>query len=349
MKIHFENTVYSPQEFVQLASTVPSYAALFAFIEGWLSDQKTFHFQSSGSTGKPKKIEIKRRQIETSVFASARALSLSPKDRVLLCLSPAYIASTMMMARALILDMDIYIEKPSANPLHLLDHPIDFASFVPFQIYKMIEDRSFGQLEGIKNILIGGAPLSGEAFDILSSLNTNIYLTYGMTETVSHIALMKVQGKSEDAYYDVIDGVKIGQDEAQCLNISGIITDNQRIQTTDVVQILSPKKFLWLGRADFVINSGGIKIHPEQLEKTIASLLPQTHYFISSVADTQLGSKCVLITETAITDALFGQIQALITDQFSKHHSPKEQHTITPFITTESGKLNRKTTMQQLH
>ncbi|UXP32007.1 AMP-binding protein [Reichenbachiella agarivorans] len=348
MKIIFQNTIYSPDELNQLSKTYLGSQPLCQFISHWLEGHSDFTFQTSGSTGIPKNISVQRRQIEASVHATADFLNLKASDQVLLCLNPQYIASIMMAARALVLDMDLYIQAPSANPLTTLNHTIDFASFVPFQIYQMIQENSILQLEGIKNVLIGGAPLNQETFDILSSLNNNCYLTYGMTETVSHIALMKISGDYQQACYDVLDGIKIGNNDEQCLQIQGVVTNDQWIQTTDVVELISERQFRWLGRADHVINSGGIKIHPEQLEKYLSSLITTGEFFIGGISDSKLNERCVLVTESPMSPDKFVQIQESVAEHFSKHHVPKAYFHLPTFIKTESGKLKRKEMLVQI-
>ncbi|PIB37518.1 hypothetical protein BFP72_10685 [Reichenbachiella sp. 5M10] len=318
------------------------------FVKGWLSKQSEFTFHSSGSTGVPKPIIVNRRQIEASVQATARHLQLQPQDRVLLCLNPQYIASLMMVARALILDLDLLLTRPSSNPLLQLDSSVDFASFVPYQIYQMIADDSLVQLSKIRTVLIGGAPLSRAAFEQLASLPNRLYLTYGMTETVSHIALMPIHGHYEEALYHVLESITIGTNAQHCLHIQGVVTNDTRIQTTDVVKLHSDRSFEWLGRADHVINSGGIKIHPEQLEKTIAPWLGDTAFFIAGVEDPVLNERCILVTESPISTDTFVQIQNQITRIYSKHHVPKEVKVSGPFVKTDSGKVKRKEIVQEI-
>lgn len=347
MKIVFEETDYSLDTLNDLKKKYPEAGKLIQFIKGWENGDLNFEFQTSGSTGTPKSIIISRGQITASVQATSEFLNLNNKQQALICLDPNFVASIMMIARCLINGMNCILSKPSSNPLQSIQHRIDFASFVPFQIYKMIENKSIGDLAAIKNILIGGAPLTPSAFNHLSSLNTNIFVTYGMTETVSHIALMSVKGKYLDAFFEVLPGIQIGQDDEGCLNIIGKITNGLVIQTNDFVEIFEGNKFHWLGRRDFVINSGGIKIHPELLEKCIDAYI-SSDYIVSWRHDFQLGSECILIFEgEQLSKDQKSDIERIVKDEFSKFHIPKHFIGIETFERTASGKIKREETRKK--
>lgn len=322
----------------------PQFTKLITFILNWQQNKDTFQFQTSGSTGAPKSIDVSRDQIVASVDATTEYLGLKKSETALLCLDPNFVASLMMAARCLVNDMDLIIEKPSSNPLKTLTESVDFASFVPMQIYKMIEDGNIHKLADINNILIGGAPLSAAAFDVLTQIKTNIYVTYGMTETVSHIALMPVKETYQNAYFEVLPGIEIGQDNEGCLNITGTVTNNQKLQTNDIVELIWSDKFRWLGRRDHVINSGGIKIHPEQLEKVIETHL-KGEFIISWKANDELGSECLLLTEGfTLSNDQFQEIQKEIETTFSKYHIPKFTLAVDKFERTDSGKIKREGT-----
>ncbi|MCV9386563.1 AMP-binding protein [Reichenbachiella ulvae] len=346
MKVFFQGQTYSINDVSNLLLVAPNYDFLTNFIKNWTERQELFSFQSSGSTGNPKTIEIHRDQITASVKGTQKALDLREGDQVLLCLNPNYIASIMMAARALILDLDLHIIPASSTPLNQLKGSVDFASFVPFQIYEMIHNKQLDRLAQIRNVLIGGAPLNQEAQNALAKLPNNIYLTYGMTETVSHIALMKISGSQVSETYQCLPGIEIGLHDNDCLKIKGEVTMQQWLYTTDVVEMKSETEFKWLGRADHVINSGGVKIHPEQLEKSIATLLTNQDYFITGLPDDQLGQSCTLIHTGSISEQKLREIQSMIENQFSKHHIPRQAIQVAEFIKTESGKLNRKKTLE---
>lgn len=345
MKIHFQGQSYSPNDAEQIKKVAPDYTFFIDFICDWVKGNQTFTFRSSGSTGAPKAIQVTREQITASVQGTASILDLSPNDQVWLCLNPDFVASLMMAARALILDMDLHITTPSSDPFKdQVGFQADFASFVPLQIYHMIANDQLGELEQIKNVLIGGAPLTPEAQQTLSSLKNNIYLSYGMTETVSHIALMNLSAKKDT--YTCVKGIEILTDENSCLRVKGKVSQDLWLQTTDVIELLNDREFKWLGRVDHVINSGGIKIHPELLEKEIAPLLNQTDFFIAGIPNEQLGEQAILVTNQSISPDTFDTIQLEIEQKFSRHHIPREFYWVPKFVRTDSGKLNRKKTTE---
>lgn len=347
MKIVFQGSEYTLDTLDDLRLHYPEASKLLDFIQDWQQGKPSYEFQTSGSTSSPKVIDVNREQIVASARATGQFLGLKKSDRVLCCLDPQFVASLMMAARCLVWDMDLVLEKPSANPMTSFEPTVDFASFVPFQIYQMIAGGNIHQLENIRNILIGGAPLAPAAFDTLAQLNTNLYATYGMTETVSHIALMPIKGDFATAHYDLLPDIEIGQDDKQCLSITGAVTRNKTLQTNDIVEIIDDGAFRWLGRRDHVINSGGIKIHPEQLERKIASLLT-SDFFISWQANEKLGNECLLITEgEPISVQGFEEIRAVITKAFSKHHAPKRMVAIDTFEHTTSGKVKREETRKK--
>ncbi|MEO9967871.1 MAG: AMP-binding protein [Reichenbachiella sp.] len=346
MKIVFESSLYTLDQLKDLLENYPEADKLIQFISDWQSGETSFRFYTSGSTGTPKPIEISRQQIVASVEATAKYLSLQKKFSVLLCLNPDFIASVMMVARCLIVDMDLIIQRPTANPMKDITESIDFAAFVPIQIYKMMEEGTLSKLSMINRVIIGGAPLSGLAFDALSKIDTDIYQTYGMTETVSHIALMPVKGNFASATFHILDEVLIEQDLNCCLRAKGAVTCDRWIQTNDIIERINENEFLWLGRYDHTINSGGIKIHPEQLEKELENVLgQQLEYIISWEKNERVGMACVLLIENdTLSEEGFKNVQKTILDKFSKYHVPKAVYSLAQFARTDSGKIKREET-----
>jgi O-succinylbenzoic acid--CoA ligase len=351
MKIVFDSVNYPLENIGILRKEYPESLPIIRFIERWKVGADDFEMQTSGSSGAPKKISVTRKQILASVEATKHFLNLESNDIILLSLDPQYIASLMMVARALVLDMDILLIRPAANPLK--DSPeCDFASFVPFQLYKMIAEGNVGELKSIKNILIGGAPLSQEAFELIAQIDTNIYITYGMTETVSHVALMPVKGQFEEACFRLVAGIEMKLDEHDCINLKGAVTGEKWIETNDVAQRIDTNSFRWLGRRDLIINSGGVKIHPESLEILIHQVLSKSdttfNFFISYVDDALLGQKCVLVVEgNGFSEQIFLTIKTAITTSLSKYHVPQLLFLSKKFTMTDSGKIKRGESLRQ--
>ena len=345
MKITFQYQTFDPKAFGLVVSEDVEYARLGQFVLDWIDGHEEFIFQTSGSTGAPKEITIGRNQILASVAGTQRALGLASGDNVLICLSPAYIATMMMMARALILDLDVVILAPSSDPLARLDAKVDFASFVPFQVYTMIDSGSIDRIGCIRNTLIGGAPLHQAAQKHLSQYPNSNYMTYGMTETVSHVALMRIVPVLKESVYQVLEGIDFGIDN-DCLWLQGEVTNHQRLQTNDMVEILGSRSFRWLGRKDNVINSGGVKINPEQIEPLIASFLKsigiQSDIFLSGYPDDKLGQRLVLHIESDNSrDDLLPLISDALKQHVSRYHIPKEIRYLKTFRRTDNGKIKR--------
>lgn len=299
-----------------------------------LFDSKTFiTVQTSGSTGIPKKIEISKKALLHSAEATGAFFNLNPETKALHCISSQFIAGKMMWVRALHLGWHLTLVTPNANPLTRLTESFDFAAMVPLQA-----QNSFQELNRIKTLIIGGVALDSYWENQMRTLPTNIYQTYGMTETVTHIAVKKVGEKQ----YTCLPHVYISLDERGCLVIDAPNLANQKIITNDVVKITSINTFEWLGRYDFIINSGGIKIIPEEVEKKLQAFFPFT-FIIAGIPDRQLGHKIVLIVESESFDYDFEVLyqQARLT----KYERPKAAIFLPKFIRTDNGKINRIDTL----
>lgn len=344
MKIFYNNESFNLKEIQLIFEKENAYSNLIKFITEWINNQPFYEFKTSGSTGKPKTINVKRSQISSSVMMTKKALGLQSQDTVLICLNPEYIATIMMVARCLILDMNIVFIKTKSNPFKDFQDniKIDFASFVPFQIENIINNNQLDRLENIKNILIGGVAISRQLREKLKTMNTNIYQSYGMTETVSHIALMNLHTETN---FQVLEGIEIKKDERDCIAIKGNVTDNKWIQTNDIIDLINPKEFKWLGRFDNVINSGGIKIFIEELESFTHEVLQQYNFknsfFFYGIKDDKLGEKICLVFEIRKpAKELLDILENRIISNFSKYHLPKKIHAIKSFKRT-SGKIMR--------
>ena len=324
------------------------------FLQQWSSGQESFTIHTSGSTSTPKPIEISRNQMEASAKMTAQALSLDRADNALVCLNTSFIAGKMMLVRGLVCDLNLYITEPSSNPLlNLADNlHIDFIAVVPLQLETMIEagEQCLNQLNQMKAIIVGGAPIYHVLAEKIKKLKSPVYATYGMTETVSHIALKRLNGIEQSDYFQVFNGVEIGQNDRGCLTINSFLTNHQTIITNDIVNIIDSHNFEWLGRVDQVINSGGLKIHPEQLEDQIKSILNKQriycHLIIAGITDRSFGEKVVLILETTeMTSNTLEDLKRVLKNELPTYQVPKEIYCLEHFIYTESGKVKRNETI----
>jgi len=320
------------------------------FCQSWLLGQDSFILQTSGSTGTPKAISLDRRQMEISATATAKFFGTEKHPHLLCCLNTAMIAGKMMLVRALVWDADLYLTKPKENPLEdqWLDVDFDFAAMVPMQAAACLSQVSSKEkLKKTKTLIIGGAPSPSSLLVELVKENINAFQTYGMTETVSHIALAKIG--SSNLVYETLPGVVIGTDPEGRLWIEAPMAKEKRLQTNDLVNILDENHFLWLGRNDFTINSGGIKITPEVLEPLIAPFLAKVFgtsaFFLFGKEDQKLGEKLVLVIETDfIKKEKAQELLVSLSGSLEKYQIPKEILSVPEFVKTPSGKINRKAT-----
>jgi o-succinylbenzoate---CoA ligase len=311
-------------------------------IELWSQKSPIYEVKTSGSTGTPKSITLAREQLEASAKRSNSFFDLGEDAHVLLPLSPHTIGGKMMIIRALVGNYSIEIREPRANPLNELmpEKHYSFISLVPYQIKRILEETP-EKLNQFDTILLGGMGLSEQLEQTLTSLKPSIYIGFGMTETVSHIALRKMG----NSVYEALEGI-----ELEVSNGNLVISDSKlgmnHLRTTDLVELLDSRHFSWLGRADFVINSGGIKIHPEKLEQVIDELI-ESPFIIAGIPHETLGETCVLVIEKALSEENFRHIQVLIQEKFGKYAIPKQQ-VISSILKTENGKIRRKETLNSL-
>lgn len=328
--------------------------AAIAFCNAWKAGHETFFQQSSGSTGTPKTIELHRNQMIASANATGDFFNVNESTRLLCCLNPAYIAGKMMLVRAMVWNCEIELVELSSDPLlEISEYELpDFVAMVPLQIETILSNPSSQEkLRKISHIIIGGAPLSENLKSLLVSNGIKAFQTYGMTETVSHIALARIE--SGDLVYQGLKNVEIGQDKRGALWVKSAMSGPERIQTNDLVDFKSENSFCWLGRADFVINSGGVKIHPELLEtkseSTIAGFFPNSAFFFFGLKDHKLGEKLALFIQTDPTNSEKAKLlQTELKLKLDRFEVPKEIHLIPKFEITSSGKLDRIKTVKLL-
>ncbi|MNV19227.1 2-succinylbenzoate--CoA ligase [compost metagenome] len=317
-------------------------AEISAVIDQWKNSDSSYQVKTSGSTGDPKLIPLSRAQLEASAKRSNAFFHLNENSRVFMCLSPQTIGGKMMLIRALVGNYAIDITEASGNPETQIQNNThySFISLVPYQIKRILEETP-EKLNQFDQILLGGMGLSNDLEKILSTLKPSIYLGFGMTETVSHIALRKMG----TPIYEALDGVNL-ESENDCLLVSDSKLGIQQMKTNDLVKFHGPNRFEWLGRADFVINSGGIKIHPEALEQVVDSAI-SVPFIFGGMSHDSFGETCVLILEKALSETDFKHVQALVQEKFGKYAIPKQQ-IIRPILKTENGKIRRKEILNAL-
>lgn len=301
------------------------------FLIEWLNNEEFVFVQTSGSTGKPKQIVLQKAAMLNSAKATGIFFNLEPKNTALLCLSADYIAGKMMLVRAITLGLHIDCVAPISNPLQ--DKKYDFVAMVPMQV-----SNSLGKLHLIDKLLIGGTKVSYQLAESILQINCKAYESYGMTETISHIAIKQIGEKQ----FTILPNVSINVDKRNCLVIEALELSPEKIITNDIVEILNETQFILKGRFDNVINSGGVKIFPEQVEEKLAKYL-EVPFFISSLPDEKFGEKVILILEGKPF-----KIKSEIFTELLKYEIPKEVFFMDKFVETETNKINRKKTVEKL-
>lgn len=346
-QLTFENQVFrSLSDFELDSREFPPYAqAAIVFCKAWLAGQDQFIQHTSGSTGIPKPIQISRNQMIASAQATGAFFRIQSKTHLLCCLNPEYIAGRMMLVRALVWNCPIELVEPSANPFKIRITAPDFIALVPLQVEAMFEDsHSLALLKKTDYVIIGGAPVSESLKKSLLDHGIPAWQTYGMTETVSHIALAKIQAGPLE--YQILPEVQIGQDERGALWVLSPMSGPEKIQTNDLVEMKSESIFIWIGRVDFVINSGGIKLFPELLEQRTEPIFRRLHpglrFFFFGEKDQKLGERLVLIVESKTNPQLESELLRELATVLTKFELPKAIYFNPNFTYTPNGKINRQ-------
>ncbi|SFB46144.1 AMP-binding protein [Algoriphagus aquimarinus] len=352
-QLTFGKHIFQTKEDFELDSPgFPDYAsAAILFCKDWHSGKESFVQQTSGSTGTPKKIEISRAQMIASAKATQTFFQTDKETSLLCCLDPSYIAGKMMLVRALVWQSTIQLIEPTSNPLLDLNVIPDFVAMVPLQVEACLQDKATAQkLQKVKQLIIGGAPISSGLKNQLIATGIQAYQTYGMTETVSHIALAKIQ--PGESTYKMLPGVEFGVDRRKALWVKSAASNNEVVQTNDLVEFIEQDSFRWLGRADFVINSGGVKLHPELLEARAEQLIhtfyPNSAFFFFGMKDEKLGEKLCLVIEHQDSLINENQLLAKLKLEMEKYEVPKNIFVIPEFTRTSNGKVNRPKTVEKL-
>ncbi len=294
------------------------------FILEWFNEDDFLELKTSGSTGIPKTITIKKQFMIASAMATGVFFKLKPNNTVLHCLPIDYVAGKMMLIRCFVLGLDVQFVTPSANPLANIEKSFDFCAMVPLQV-----QNSLGKLNLLKKVIIGGAKVPNDLVHLLLKTTAMAYETYGMTETVSHIAVKKIG----DTAFLTLPHINIFKNEQDCLVINAPKIGIEKLHTNDIVELISPNSFIWLGRLDNVINSGGVKIIPEQVALKLAPFISR-RFFIFGLQDDILGQKTVLCIEGTPYEVKPSIFKVL--DKFEK---PKTIYFIPKFIETPTGKI----------
>lgn len=315
------------------------------FLLDWLSDRDFIEVSTSGSTGKPKKIKIGKQDMINSAKATGKYFDLPETTTALHCLPSNFIAGKMMLVRAMILGWKIDLVLPKANPLDTVFKIYNFCAMTPFQL-----DNSLNRLHLLKKLIIGGGAVSTNLKNLVQGVDTEVFETYGMTETVSHIAARKISStnqQQEPTPFRTLPDVRVSQDERNCLVVDAPQVAGGTLVTNDVVDLIDENSFIWKGRYDHVINSGGIKLHPEEVEAKLAPIIAQ-RFFVTSLPDPALGQKLVLMVESEFSETALNNLEREIKGnrKLGEYEIPKKIYFVEKFEETPNGKIHRINTLK---
>ncbi|MDP1622465.1 MAG: AMP-binding protein [Bacteroidales bacterium] len=320
--------------------------AIVQFLEEWFNREDYLTVQTSGSTGTPKTIRLLKQSMLNSARMTCSFFDLSKDQTALLCLPVDNIAGKMMLVRAMVAGFNLLTVKPAGNPFTEVHCVVDFAAVTPFQL---ISSHHTLREKTIRKLIVGGSPVSQKLQKITDNLDTEIYETYGMTETCSHIALRRLNGGAPDEFFIALPGVEIGQDERKRLIINVPDIANFRIITNDVVEIPGKSQFKWIGRFDHVINSGGIKLFAEQIEKKLETII-NCCFFIGSLPDDKLTEKVVLVIEgPEWSESDLAKLNKDLKTVLTPFEIPRSIHFTESFATTSSGKVLKPEILRKLN
>ena len=314
-------------------------ADLAKFLEEWWGEDDCVELHTSGSTGKPTTMRARKEHMLASALSTCRFFGLNEQSRALLCLPMRYIAGKMMVVRALACGMNLIVSEPSSTPLSNIREQLDFVAMVPMQASCTLQKPQGAQeLARCGTLLLGGGFIDAALEERLQLCSAQIYASYGMTETLSHIAMRHVNGAGRSEAYTPLSGVKVTLSDRETLAISAPNIGVDYLETNDLAAIGDDGRFRILGRSDSVINSGGIKIQAEEIEQHIAAktgiqcvALPIPHpILIQAIA---------LLWEGKLTDEA-ALLQAL--QELPKYHRPHQIHHTQSLPRTETGKIARR-------
>ncbi len=344
-KLYYSNDELSSVAYSLIKEGEPYEGQTGNFLLDWLNEKDYVEVKTSGSTGTPKTIRIRKEFMINSAKATGRFFDLPAGTTALHCLPSKFIAGKMMLVRAMVLGWHLDLVLPKANPLDRVFKIYDFCAMTPFQL-----DNSLSRLHLIKKLIVGGGAVSSNQKDLVRGIATEVYETYGMTETVSHIAARRINPKKikqDPIPFTILPNISISADDRECLVIKAPQLSEEQIVTNDVVEILTPKTFIWKGRSDHIINSGGIKLHPEEIEEKLAPIIAH-RFFISSLPDPALGEKLILMVESDFSETALKNLEREIRagHKLGKYEMPKKIYFVEKFEETPNGKIHRANTLK---
>lgn len=318
---------------------------LKTFLEDWDSDSPTLLVHTSGSTGKPKPMMVEKKRMVASATATCDFLSLKSGDTALLCMPLDYIAGKMVVVRSIVRHMELISVPPSSRPFATLSESPDFAAITPMQAYETMKDeRELGLMRGVRQLIIGGGAISADLGTRLRAFPNAVWSTYGMTETLSHVAMRRLSGADASEWYTPLKGVAVSADERGCLVIDAPAVCPERLTTNDIAEFDGDgagARFKIIGRADNTICSGGVKIQAEEVERRLSDEIRRP-FVVTWTPDDKLGQAVTLIIETGGETVDLKEVEAICKRVLPKYWAPRIYKSVDQIPRTETGKLKRK-------
>jgi len=357
MIIKYKNEDFHLDEFLENSTRLPEdayYDLVRQIIISWKSRNENFSLKTSGSTAEPKLIPFTRQQLILSANQTIDYFGLKSGDTLFCCLSPTHAAGFMMLIRSLVIGMNLYLIEPSSNPLKDIEagNKADFAAFIPLQLINILEQtpEKISFLDTMKAIILGGGIIPSGLLNKIDLIKCPVYETFGMTETLTHFALKRINGPHPDKSFRLMPGVEISKDKKDCLVVKSEVTLQREVATNDIIHINPDNTFDWLGRTDQTINSGGYKIQIESTENAINKILKnagiELNSFLFKVEDEKLGERIEMMVEK--TDKMLmndKEIKELLKKSLHTYEIPKKIHFTASFEFTSLGKIDKRKTI----
>tara|TARA_Y100000589_G_C27088183_1_gene602699 strand:- start:107 stop:1129 length:1023 start_codon:yes stop_codon:yes gene_type:complete len=303
----------------------------YDFINEYLTN-KEFKITTSGTTGNRKIIKVSKLQMQKSAKATLNYFNLQKGNSCLLSLSCDFIAGKMMIVRAIEGKLNLFLAKPCSDPSHYLFQKYDFAPFIPMQIRNVTQSKKVGE---IKQVLIGGGKINTEIIPEIKKFKTKVFESFGMTETLTHFAIKQISPIYSE-WFKTIKGFEIDSNKNNELVIKKNSIINSTLETKDLIEKKSNSEFKWLGRSDNLINSGGIKLIPEEIERKIEKLI-SGKFVVIGIPDPKLGEKIVIVSEKPLNIKL-----RKLNKHLSQYEKIKISKIVRKFPITDSGKIKRQ-------
>lgn len=308
------------------------------FLADWHSASPTLLVHTSGSTGLPKPILVEKRRMEASARITCKFLGLKQGDSALLCMPLDYIAGKMMVVRAETCGLHLVNIPPSGHPFATVHEKIDFAAMVPLQVYNTLQVAEERQrLMSVRHLIIGGGAVDDNLKSQLADFPNAVWSTYGMTETLSHIALRRLNGPEATEWYTPFDGVQVFLTDDGCLVIDAPAVHEGKLVTNDIAELRDDNTFRIIGRKDNVICSGGIKIQIEEVERLLHKSLT-IPFIITHAQDERFGQVVVLLMESGSP----AEVSSICQRVLPKYWQPRHILLVDHLPMTATGKPARK-------